>query len=230
MELSLHLVKIYKQDEKLRRGYENMNWKDLKQKEIIRLYAGDIPRTHPQYYTHVGLSLEQDNMNHIRHDVSRPFPIEDGVVSVFQSEDVYEHMETKFIVPMLNEVYRVLKPSGHLRLSLPDYHCDILRNRTLKNEKGDLLFDPGGGGRYMDNKVVDGGHLWFPTYKQVNHFIEQSYFEKYVFFHYYEDKDDNLGTTIPINYFFGHISRTPDHDNRVKDPYRPMSIVVDLYK
>ena len=33
-----------------------------------------------------------------------------------------------------------------------------------------------------------------------------------------------------IDYSYGYISRTPDHDERVQTPYRPMSIVVDCYK
>ncbi len=33
-----------------------------------------------------------------------------------------------------------------------------------------------------------------------------------------------------IDYSKGYIYRTPDHDSRVKNPYRPMSIVVDCHK
>ena len=36
--------------------------------------------------------------------------------------------------------------------------------------------------------------------------------------------------TNKIDYSLGYISRTPDNDDRVKNPYRPMSIVVDCYK
>ena len=38
------------------------------------------------------------------------------------------------------------------------------------------------------------------------------------------------GVTHPIDYSIGHVMRTPDHDERVKNPYRPMSLVVDCIK
>jgi len=44
--------------------------------------------------------------------------------------------------------------------------------------------------------------------------------------HYY---DENKILLQIVFYSFKYISRTPDNDNIVKQPYRPMSIVVDCY-
>ena len=43
-------------------------------------------------------------------------------------------------------------------------------------------------------------------------------------------ENPNKIVTHKIDYSKGHIHRTPDTDQRVQNPYRPMSIVVDCYK
>jgi len=122
----------------------------------------------------------------------------------------------------------VLKPGGIFRLALPDYQCDVLLHRTQKGKRGELLFDPVGGGDLIDGKIVNGGHLWFPDYLKVRALLEETKFEDINFYHYYDDS--GKGITKSIDYGIGHIMRTPDFDERVKDPYRPMSIVVDCIK
>lgn len=51
--------------------------------------------------------------------------------------------------------------------------------------------------------------------------------DKINYLHYY---DSNIPVTNKIDYSKGYISRTPDNDIRVQNPYKPMSIVVDCYK
>ena len=48
------------------------------------------------------------------------------------------------------------------------------------------------------------------------------------YLHYYDNNNNSI--TNKIDYSKGYVRRTPDHDNRVKNPYRAMSIVVDCYK
>jgi ubiquinone/menaquinone biosynthesis C-methylase UbiE len=155
-------------------------------------------------------------------------PLNDSCVDVYQSEDVFEHIEPEKLPMIINEIYRVLKPGGIFRLSLPDYRCDILYERTIKNEKGELLFDPGGGGDYVDGKIINGGLVWFPTYEKVKKILEQTNFRHINFYHYYIKSGE--GITNPIDYSIAHVMRTPDNDERVKMPYRPLSIVVDCVK
>ena len=211
-----------------------MNWDDLQYgaMKIINLYMGDIPKERPQYKTHVGLSLTRQDHNHIKHDITQPFNITDNSVHSIQSEDVLEHVEYSKLPDIINEVYRVLIPNGLFRLSVPDYGCDILYERSLKDNNGNILFDPGGGG-FLDEKsmkVINGGHLWFPKYENVLRIIAKTKFftnGRYDFLHYYHGENYEIKN---IDYSLGYISRTPDHDHRVQDPRRPMSLVVDLYK
>ena len=113
-------------------------------------------------------------------------------------------------------------------MSVPDYRCDILSSRTQKNPQGDFVFDPGGGGYFENGLVKGGGHVWFPTYEKVKSLLDISNFEKIIFYHYYDEND--VPVTNKIDYSIGYVKRTPDHDERVHNPYRPMSIVVDCIK
>lgn len=204
-----------------------VSFNELVSRNEIYLYAGDVPQN-GLYEKFIGLSLKQANSQHIKHDVTKNMPLKDSCVDIYQSEDVFEHIELEKLITVINEIYRVLKPGGIFRLSLPDYKCDILHNRTQKNEDGELLFDSGGGGDFIDGKVVNGGHVWFPQYMSVKTLLEGTRFEEIKFYHYYNE--DGKAVTNAIDYSVGHVKRTPDHDERVKEPYRPMSIVVDCIK
>jgi SAM-dependent methyltransferase len=207
---------------------------DIKNNHKIYLYAGDmdIDRITKTNKNFIGLSLTNSNNYHIKHDVTKPIELNDNTVDIYQSEDVFEHIEYLQLNTIFNEIYRVLKPGGLFRLSIPDYKCDILQNRSLKDACGNIFHDPGGGGNYdfLNNKVINGGHVWFPNFNLVYYIFEKSNFniEKVHFLHYYDSSNNAIVKTIDYN--MGYISRTPDNDSRVKEPYRPMSIVVDCYK
>lgn len=191
----------------------------------VRLYAGDIPAM-VQYEGMVGLSEHHSDERHIKQDVRGAFPIPAESVDVFQSEDVFEHIQCSELPSVFNEIWRVLKVGGLFRLSVPDYRCDILVARCSKDAAGRIVFDPGGGGC-----AEKPGHVWFPIYESVRGLVDGSRFaaEGYVnYLHYY----DELGRPVVnrIDYRFGMVKRTPDHDPRVRSPRRPMSLVVDLIK
>jgi len=204
-----------------------LNFQNLSNREYIYLYAGDVPKN-GKYDKYIGISLWQSNAQHIKHDILQKYPLQDNCVDIYQSEDVFEHIEPNMLPDIINEIYRVLKPNGIFRLSVPDYRCDILYHRSLKNLRGELVFDPDGGGNFNDRKVINGGHVWFPTYEAVKEILNKTNFTDVSFYHYY----DELGRGIvkPIDYSIGHITRTPDNDKRVQNPYRPLSIVLDCIK
>lgn len=196
-------------------------------KPAIYLYAGDVPEN-KLYKKFTGLSLTQSNFQHINHDITEVMPLPNECVDIYQAEDVFEHIQLDVILNIINEIYRVLKVGGVFRLSVPDYRCDLLENRTLKNDKGEMIFDPLGGGNYKNGKVIDGGHVWFPKYETVKELLLKTKFSNIEFLHYYDESGEAI--TKPIDYSIGHVMRTPDNDKRVSSPYRPMSIVVDCIK
>lgn len=196
-----------------------------------RLYAGRISRGLQQYGTSVGMTPYFPNSHNIDHDVTAPLPIPDNSIAIYQSEDVFEHVPEDTLVAMFDEIYRVLEPGGLFRLSLPDYRFDIYRDRSARGVDGEIVFDPGGGGAFEAGKIVDGGHLWFPTYEKVKALFEQSRFTtggSVGFLHY--TRADGVSVLEEIDYSLGHVIRTPDHDARARSPRRALSIVVDARK
>lgn len=202
----------------------------LLRQPCIHLYAGDLPEMPDavHYARYVGLSLTRSDRRHIRHDVTKRMPLPDDCVDSYQSEDVFEHIDPASLPAVIDEIHRVLKPGGNFRLSMPDYGCDILRARTLRDDHGELAFDPVGGGAYENGKVVGGGHMWFPLHGSVKAILASTRFTDVTFRHYYDSS--GCPVTHPVDYSLGHVMRTPDHDERVREPYRPMSIIVDCRK
>ena len=200
----------------------------IKNNENIYLSTGNITR-HKNKYPFKYLSPNLNDNNHIHHNIIEKIDLPDNKVDIFLSEEFIHKIPFNFIENIINEIYRLLKPNGLFRLSLPDYRCDILDNRVLKDNNGNILFDKGGGGRYHNNKII-GGTLWFPKYEKVKELLEKTNFEneKITFLHYYDENNNKIMNNI--DYSLGIISRTPDFDNRVKNPRRPMSIVVDCRK
>lgn len=179
----------------------------------------------------IGLSAFKDDSNNIFLDTNNTIlDLPNDCVDIFQSEDSLDFYELSTVPSMINEIYRVLKPGGLFRLSLPDYNCDILYNRCKFTPDGNICFDPIVGGDYdeLTNKISNGGKLWFANYNVVNEMLQKTNFEIFDFLHYYEDRDNHV--LNDIDYSLGFVSRTPDFDQRVQNPLRPLSIVVDCYK
>lgn len=209
-----------------------MKFQDIVGNEEIYLYLGDlnIQRNIITKKNFIGLSLNRSDRYHIQHDVTNPIILRENTVDIIQSEDVMEHIEIDKLKDCINDIHRVLKPNGLFRLSMPDYNCDILYNRSTKDKNGNIIFDHNGGGSYdeINKKVINGGHVWFPTYASVKKLLDSTNFTNIQYLHYYDN--DKNPITNDIDYSMGWISRTPDHDKRVQSPRRPMSIVVDCYK
>lgn len=198
-----------------------MTFEKLLNKEKIYLYAGDIcDEVHMSNMDLYGLSINKCDKRHIYHDITRRYPIPDNIVDGYQAEDVLEHIEYKKIVSVLDEIYRVLKPGAVCRISLPDYNSPRLKSISMYTENGDLLFDPYGGGNYVDGKVTGGGHVWFPKIDNVRAIIENTKFSN-VRMYIYHDEMEILYREDFIPAEYGFVSRIEN------DIY---SIVFDLIK
>jgi SAM-dependent methyltransferase len=209
-------------------GLLRASWDDVLKAKEPKLYAGNIDRTLPQFSTHYGITPFLSSSRDIRHDLREALPIPNDSIAVFQSEDVFEHIEYATVGKIFDEVFRVLRPGGLFRLSVPDYRCPILLDRSVKDADGNILFDPGGGGRFENGQVVDGGHVWFPVYETVKSLFDASSFRDVRYLHYTDR--DGQSVLNPIDYTLGNVQRTPDNDERVASPRMAMSIVVDARK
>ncbi|MBQ9361067.1 MAG: glycosyltransferase [Lachnospiraceae bacterium] len=188
--------------------------------------AEKIAKKHKLHIHLAGYFLyrQQDSEKFNMYDITMPYPIDDCSVDSYQAEDVLEHIEKSKIVSVINEIWRVLKPGGIFRLSLPDYNCFYMRQRCFTNDKKEPVFDPMGGGAFISGKVVDGGHLWFPVYSEVKKLLDETRFKKIIFYRYH--LSDGSSISKEIDYSKGMVLRTKENDKRNLD----LSIVVDCEK
>jgi len=217
-----------------RRRDAKLTWEAIRARDDIRLYAGNIPWyrvSNPglgwlaeQYDRLIGLSIKRHDSHHVLHELSLPIPLPDASVSYFQSEEVFHYLPLDIVLGILNEIHRILRPGALLRMSFPDYGCDVLRDRSLYDVSGRIVFDTGTGGSPSSPTTQ-----WFGRIDVVRDLIGASRFGSQgtvEYLHYYEM--DGTPVMRPIDYTKGYVARTPDHDARVMEPYRPMSMVIDL--
>ena len=206
--------------------WQKISWDDVKKKKQICLYAGDIYENFDKYpddYV-ICLSLTWANYRSIQHDITIPYPLESNCIDCYQIEDVLEHIALEKVIPALNEIYRILKKGGYLRCSLPDYHSPLVLHNSFLDKNGNIIFDPTGGGKFVEGKVCEGGHVWFPTYELVRELLEKSKFNNFKFYRY--RNPDGRIYAEDIDYSRGYINRTKEHTAYKED----ISIVVDCFK
>ena len=206
------------------------------------LYLGSIQRNQIQKLEggFIGLALAPSNFHEIRCDVSNSdLPFAANSISKVQSEDVFEHIEFAVLPKVCNEIFRVLKPGGVFRLSVPDYNSIVLKKRSIYDFEGSILADPlTGSSMYYDSRSEktlvkhrqDGNsHMWFPTKKLIDDLIQKSdlrFCDSIKFWHCYLPSEDFLVENFPD--LLMPVFRCPPNDMRANG--MPISIVVDFIK
>lgn len=116
----------------------------LKGKTGIRLDVGCGENCQPNW---VGMDIRPCKGVDIVHDVqSFPWPIEDGVVFQVLCSHLWEHIEPKYRIDFMNEIWRIMMDRGQLLLSAPYYlsfgACQDPTHYTCPNEATFTYFDP----------------------------------------------------------------------------------------
>lgn len=204
------------------------------------LYFGSLGPHERQYQipNFTGLALEPAHDREKKHDLAAALPYPAGSIAKIQAQDVLEHLAFDKVPFVLDEIYRVLKPGGIFRLSVPDYRCPVLKRRSIYDARGrvigDLLM---GATSYLDPAMgearvrfsEDGeAHLWFPRYELITHLVLKSEIRKAQIHFYQGFLDDHtyLCEPVPENEMF--VQRAAPHDQRAGGA--PISIIADFVK
>ena len=207
----------------------------------VYLYYGNIYPYEKQFNIDkfIGLTLIPLFKKDVRHNALSRLPWNDNSIEKIQSQDVFEHIHLEKLPIVFDDIFRVLKPNGIFRLSLPDYNSPALLGDCVFDDKGNILADLSSGSSIIYDKNIPGlrvlnsenggPHLWFPTYNKVTELIYKSSIKScknIVFYQYFEDKENFVCDSIPENEMF--VLRAAPHDNRARG--KPISIVIDFIK
>ncbi|MBN9587500.1 MAG: methyltransferase domain-containing protein [Alphaproteobacteria bacterium] len=205
------------------------------------LYFGSLSLQERQYQiaNFIGLALNPAHDREIAHNaMTDPLPFADSSIRKIQSQDVFEHIPFTRVGFVLDEVYRVLKPGGVFRLSVPDYRSPVLKKRSIYDHRGKVVGDlMMGASAYYDPasaqarvRFAAGGdsHIWFPRYETVLHLIVHSNIRHCAirFWQAWLDDDNHICEPVPDDEMF--VWRAFPHDPRSQG--RPISIIVDFVK
>jgi SAM-dependent methyltransferase len=204
------------------------------------LYFGSLGPHERQFQipNFVGLALEPRHAREIRHDLTAALPYPDGAIARVQAQDVLEHLPFEKVPFVLDEIYRVLKPGGIFRLSVPDYRSPVQKRRSVYDWRGrvtgDLLMgaEPWFDGASGDARVrftADGeAHLWFPRYELITHLVLKSEIRKSAIKFYQGFLDDHSYLAEPFPEEDMFVLRALPHDRRAGG--QPVSLVADFVK
>lgn len=224
---NIRIIGIWKNDCLCK--YERMTFEKLDLSKKITLYAGDIyDEEHLQNPNLYGLSINKADARHIFADITDKYPLPDNSIYSYQAEDVLEHIEIDKLVDTIDEIYRVLGEGGLFRICLPDYFSPYLKDISMKNKEGKILFDASGGGVYGENGVSAGGHVWFPNINNVRELLKKTKFVTCDFLCYHTEDGELIKKDIDFSK--GYINRVPASDAADNVKYSIYSIVVDCYK
>ncbi len=205
------------------------------------LYFGSLGLHERQYKVpnFVGLALHPAHDREVAHDATAALPFADATIAKVQAQDVLEHLPLDRVPFVLDEIYRVLKPGGVFRLSVPDYRSPVMKRRSIYDARGrvtgDLLM---GATPYFDDTTGDArvrfsedghAHVWFPRYELITHLILKSEIRKsgeIKFYQCFLDDHSYLCEPVPENEMY--VQRAAPHDKRAGGA--PISIVADFTK
>jgi SAM-dependent methyltransferase len=204
------------------------------------LYFGSLGQHERQFQVpnFVGLALDPAHDREIKHNLTDPLPYPGDSIAKIQAQDVLEHLPFDKVPFVLDEIYRVLRPGGIFRLSVPDYRSPVQKRRSIYDARGRIIGDLlMGAASYLDQATGDvrvrftedgDAHLWFPRYELITHLVLKSELRK-ARIHFYQGFIDDHGylcEPLPDDEMF--VARAAPHDRRAGGA--PTSIIADFVK
>lgn len=175
-----------------------LTWTDIARRTPLWLNLGGKGHGdgHPEYAGYVSVDIEPGQHLHVVHDLRQPIPLPDGSVDRMHTEDFLHYLSREDMASMLRECYRLLRPGGLLRISLPDY----------AHPKDRIFLAQGSDPRHPR-------HLVLTDRRVLEDMLRQSPFTSWTFHHFWQD---GMFVERPFDAALGTIQRTPEHDPRNK--------------
>lgn len=204
------------------------------------LYFGNLGPHERQFQipNFIGLALRPKHEREIKHDLTAPLPYCGDSIAKIQAQDVLEHLPFDKVSFVLDEIYRVLRPAGIFRLSVPDYRSPVHKRRSVYDWRGRVTGDLFMGAQpYFDDASGDArirfagdgeAHLWFPRYELITHLVLKSEIRKSTIRFYQGFLDDHTYLAEPFPEEEMFVVRALPHDRRAGG--QPVSIVADFVK
>jgi predicted SAM-dependent methyltransferase len=102
----------------------------MKNHDVVKVNIGAGPHTKEGWLTADAFKVEAD----IYMNANARWPFDDNSVDVLYSEHMLEHIKVDRVPKLLAEAYRVLKPGGLFRVTVPDLEIHA-KNYIAKNDE-----------------------------------------------------------------------------------------------
>lgn len=109
----------------------------------------------------------------LHHDLSKTIPFHDNIITNIFSSHFLEHLKKEEAIKLLKEIYRSLKPSGRLRLSIPDLSYAISLYPKEKNKMLNQYF-------FIDHENEYSSHKYMYDYDMLYKILKNIGFTKII--------------------------------------------------
>jgi predicted SAM-dependent methyltransferase len=116
-------------------------------------------------------------------DLRNPLPFEDGTIDYIFNEHFFEHLTPQEAEPVIQDLMRVLKPKGVMRIAMPDLemivetylHIPLNKDITIKRFKLDSVKTPA---EWMNMSFRFWEHKWIYDFVELKRRVEEAGYKK----------------------------------------------------
>lgn len=161
-------------------------WKRANTPRILNLGGGGV-------LDERWLTADIDPRSDVWTDLTQTLPFDDSTIDVVYLEEVIEHLSLTEGERLLSEVWRILKPSGNLRITTPslDYFMSLERNGTESDWT-------------INNIFYNHGHRRIYSELGIRELLQRSRFRE-IRQSFYRDQES------PVGLFDSHYERFPEY-------------------
>lgn len=155
----------------------------IKNKKIVKLNIGcgtDYKRGWINIDNNSDNNIEKLDLNW---DLRNPLPFGDGTVDFIFNEHFFEHLKVEEALPVMQDLLRVLKPGGVVRIAMPDLevvvdnylHTPLDEDPVIKEFNIDFVKTRA---EWINMSFRWWGHQWLYDWEELQRRLKESGFKK----------------------------------------------------